>query len=121
MLDTRGFILHLQDQESDALADMDRAVKGADDQVAYYRGQLRGETKEPEEIKRVSHLRPKTRDEVDPPRTAHALHASAARAAAVIHYHRSLVLSALDRQEEANQERDIARKLAGREPDETLF
>ena len=33
----------------------------------------------------------------------------------------ALVLAALGRQEEADQEHGIAKKLAGREPDETLF
>ena len=43
------------------------------------------------------------------------------RNTAVIHYHRSLVLSALGREEDAKKDREIVRELAGKEPDETLF
>jgi hypothetical protein len=43
------------------------------------------------------------------------------RSVAVIHYHRSLVLSALDRKDDAEKDVEIARKIIGREPDETLF
>jgi tetratricopeptide (TPR) repeat protein len=120
MLDTRGFILHLQDQEPQALEDMDRAVKGADSLVALFRGKLKGEPLQTE-VQRASHSRPKTREEIAPARTVQAFYTSSVRAAAVIHYHRSLVLAALGRKEEADQEHEIAKKLAGREPDETLF
>jgi hypothetical protein len=37
------------------------------------------------------------------------------------HYHRSLVLQALGRKDEADKDWEIARQLIGREPDETLF
>jgi hypothetical protein len=43
------------------------------------------------------------------------------RAAAAMHYHRSLALAALDRKEEADKDLAVARQLIGREPDESLF
>jgi len=42
-------------------------------------------------------------------------------AAAVGHYHRFLVLGALDRKDDAKKDWEIARQLIGREQDETLF
>jgi tetratricopeptide (TPR) repeat protein len=120
ILDTRGFILHQQGQDENALEDMDRSVKGVDELVAHYAALTKRQSK-PATDEESAGFRPKTIMELRPAWTNEQKYASAARAAAVIHYHRSLVLAALDRQEEAEQEHDIAKKLAGREPDETLF
>jgi tetratricopeptide (TPR) repeat protein len=122
MLDTRGFILHQQGQEENALEDMDRAVKGADKLVAYFRGKVGHEPASVDPTPAVSY-RPKTVMELrELSRNDYeGWYINSVRAAAVIHYHRSLVLAALDRQDEADEEHDIAKKLAGREPDETLF
>ena len=123
ILDTRGFILHQQGQDENALEDMDRAVKGADKLVKLSRGKLKYEPKATVDATAAREYRPKTAMELRPlsRNDYEGEYANSVRAAAVIHYHRSLVLAALDRQEEADQEHDIAKKLAGREPDDTLF
>jgi hypothetical protein len=45
----------------------------------------------------------------------------ARQGAAVLHYHRALVLEKLGRFAEAKLDRARAKRLIGREPDETLF
>jgi tetratricopeptide (TPR) repeat protein len=110
ILDTRGLIFHLQGRNDLAIVDMDQAVKGMESRAkkvsvpdANQRLSTTGTYEE------VARSRPKT------------LQTNEAREIAVIHYHRALVLAALDRTEEAGQERARARQLIGREPDETLF
>jgi tetratricopeptide (TPR) repeat protein len=121
ILDTRGFIHFLQGNYSLAQADMDKAVKGMDQEAEIVgRTSLRREWP-PEALKIIRQAELRTFFELGPPRDVEALTAQVARAAAVGHYHRSLVLSALDRKDEAEKDLEIARKLTGREPDETLF
>jgi tetratricopeptide (TPR) repeat protein len=122
ILDTRGYIFHLQERNALALADLDLAVKGMDEYVQQVGKVLVGQDSLPPQSKRLISSGPKTLLEIYPSRgtVAHRF-ASLTRSAAVIHYHRSLVLAALGRNDEADQERAIARQLIGREPDETLF
>jgi tetratricopeptide (TPR) repeat protein len=121
IFDTRGYIFHLKDTNVMALSDLDRAVKGMD----AYLAQVRQPTTMPaiDALGRdADGSLPRTLVEVHPSRgtTAQQI-ALVMRSVAVIHYHRSLVLAALDRQEEAEAERAMARKLIGKDPDETLF
>jgi len=110
ILDTRGWILHLQGHDDQAIVDMDDAVGGID---AKAKGSSGSETDQEAETT------PRAKSLADA--TPQTLRVDPARANAVIHYHRALVLAALDRTEEASAERSRARKLIGREPDETLF
>jgi tetratricopeptide (TPR) repeat protein len=104
MLDTRGFLLYRQEKYEAALRDIDAAVHG------YQRMLDLAEEKLPLEqrVMLYSELR-------EPPLEF------AKRNAAVIHYHRSLVLDKLGRYAEAKLERARVKRLIGREADETLF
>jgi tetratricopeptide (TPR) repeat protein len=124
ILDTRGYILHLQDRNEEAVDDLNAAVKGMDANLAAVRKALfskRGAASaepisaEPKAIQQVK------REHGELGSTRAEILASAARSAAVGHYHRALALAALERTEEANEDLAIARQLIGREPDETLF
>ncbi len=110
LLDTRGYILHLLGRNEQAIDDMDNAVKGLHPLSRVLGTRLKSKEDESKADKSAS---PADRELL--------LSISDARSSAVIHYHRSLVLSALDRKEEAEKDLEIARKLIGREPDETLF
>jgi tetratricopeptide (TPR) repeat protein len=96
LLDTRGYLLHLQGEHARALVDMDAAVKGME-------GLRPGpDLKPPADIDTsgINNLE---------------------QGKAVIHYHRALVLQALGRENEAEQDLRRARDLIGREPDAKLF
>jgi tetratricopeptide (TPR) repeat protein len=104
-LDTRGFILHRLGRNEQALGDMDESLT---------------------RLEEARHLTGKETDVLDEVRKAGREKlpkelADYARNTAVIHYHRSLVLSALGRDDEAKKDWELARELAGKEPDETLF
>ncbi|HEY2412698.1 MAG TPA: hypothetical protein VGI40_10670 [Pirellulaceae bacterium] len=119
ILDTRGFVYFRRGDYESALKDLDRAVKGLDDDLAVADEALGDETT-PAGYRRAVDMMPKTLQEIYPVDAA-AKRQIYATAAAVAHYHRSLALKALDRKEEAEKDWEIARKLIGREPDETLF
>ena len=96
ILDTRGYLLYLQGEHAKALVDMDAAVKGIEDA-------------------RPSPIRHPP-DDIDISRVN-----TFEQGIAVIHYHRALVLKALGREADAEQDLRRARELIGREPDEKLF
>ena len=99
ILDTRGFLYYRLGKYQEALADLDAAVEGM--------------------TKTYKQSAP------TPSNGAGVLLAdeppSAALGLAVMHYHRALVLEKLGQTEKAKADRERARELIGREPDETLF
>jgi len=104
-LDTRGYILHLLGRNEQAITDMDNAVNALS-----------------QAHRALGELIKSTADKSASPSSKEAqLSFNDARSSAVIHYHRSLVLNALDRKEDAEKDVETVRKLIGREPDETLF
>jgi tetratricopeptide (TPR) repeat protein len=119
ILDTRGYIHFLRKDYEAALADLDLAVPGCDKAVELADANARVNSTPPLFHKVVS-ARPKRLLEIAPP-DAQSRRISIGTAAAVVHYHRSLVLNALDRKDDAKKDWEIARQLIGREPDETLF
>lgn len=119
ILDTRGYILFLRHDYDEALTDLDLAVAGLDKVVERADENVR-ENLLPSIYRRVVNSRPKRLREIVQP-DVQSKRDTLATAAAVVHYHRSLVLAALDRKDEAEKDREIARQLAGREPDATLF
>jgi tetratricopeptide (TPR) repeat protein len=120
MLDTRGFIFHLQGKNELALADLNRAIKVYDVVLPALRASLKDDEKGPED--KLTGSQPKSLIDADSSRATNAQRlASHARSIAVVHYHRALILAALGRQQEADADRAIAKQLIGREPDETLF
>jgi tetratricopeptide (TPR) repeat protein len=122
MLDTRGFIYFRQGEYSLALKDLDEAVKVMDREAELARKMPSRFLWPPEALKQRRQAEPRTIVELAPlPSDNDAQIEYAARAAAVGHYHRSLVLSALGRNEDAEKDLEMVRKLIGREPDETLF
>jgi tetratricopeptide (TPR) repeat protein len=96
ILDTRGYLLYLQGEHAKALVDMDAAVKGI------------------EAIRRGPSLRPPSDIDISGVNAPE-------QGIAVIYYHRALVLKALGREAEAEQDLRATRELIGREPDEKLF
>jgi tetratricopeptide (TPR) repeat protein len=120
ILDTRGYILFLQTEYEAALEDLDLAAAEFDKQVELADEMAKRETMSPL-YRRVVNSKPKHLLEFEPPRDAKAQSEVIRAAAAVVHYHRSLVLKALDRKEDAQKDWEIAKKLVGREPDESLF
>jgi hypothetical protein len=94
----------------DALKDLNGAVDGVDAQLKKLQPIATGDNPRPRANEQSSSLR-----EVKSEQTI------LAEAAAVIHYHRALVLAALDRKEDAEKDLAVARELIGREPDEALF
>jgi len=104
ILDTRGFLLYRQEKYEAALRDMNAAVMG-------YQARLQGESELLPLEARVMSYSELNQSPVE----------LAKRNAAVIHYHRSLVLDKLGRHAEAKLDRARAKQFIGREPDETLF
>jgi len=122
MLDTRGFIYFQQGKHSLALKDLNDAVKVMDQEAEAAGKMPARHLWPPEALQRIRQAELKTISELAPrPSDMEAQIKSIARAAAVGHYHRSLVLSALDRKDEAEKDVEMVRQLIGREPDETLF
>jgi len=119
ILDTRGYILHLLGRDSEAIDDMNRAVKGMDNVVAAAQ-QKPDKSRPVAEKKEEIVTQPKAIREAFPSTRADQ-QTAAFRAAAVIHYHRALVFKALGREAGAEADLEIARQLIGHEPDETLF
>jgi tetratricopeptide (TPR) repeat protein len=101
--DTRGYLLHLTDKNEAALVDLDFAVKGMDEQLIL-QGQM------PARRRRM----------VASDVNLEGLN-SPEHGAAVVRYHRALVLQALGREKEADEDLQKVRELIGREPDEKLF
>jgi tetratricopeptide (TPR) repeat protein len=96
ILDTRGYLLYLQGEHAKALTDMDLAVKG-------FESQSPGPARESPRAIDMSGL------------NTHE------QGVAVVRYHRALVLKALGREADAEQDLRRVRELIGREPDEKLF
>ncbi len=120
ILDTRGYIHHLKDDHEAALADLDKAVSGFKAELAAAEIEAKRRSM-PAAFRRLANLQPKRLAEFSPPPDAATAKERTAYSAAVIYYHRSLVLAALDRTAESDKDRETARQLIGREPDETLF
>jgi tetratricopeptide (TPR) repeat protein len=120
ILDTRGFVLYRLDKHDEAIEDMDRAVAGMKGAIEIARQELDESRGSGLATRGLAELRPKTMQELEP-RTRRGQLENVLRSGAVIHYHRALVLKALDREEDAEKDWETARELAGREPDETLF
>jgi tetratricopeptide (TPR) repeat protein len=120
-LDTRAYIYYrlaqaasgdeAQELLAKGLADMDPAVKTMDKFVAA----SRAAEPLPAPAMRARSARPKAMREMEPS------YENTARSSAVMHYHRALILEGLGRKKEAQAERAVAKRLTGREPDETLF
>ena len=99
ILDTRGYLFYLNKDYDKALEDMNDAIKRIEERLgksAAGKGNL-GTSLDSAGLKAL------------------------AEGTAVMYYHRSLVLAALDRNDEAEKDRAKARQLIGREPDESLF
>jgi tetratricopeptide (TPR) repeat protein len=123
ILDTRGFLLYLKGGSSSlaaALKDMNLAVEDMDRRVG---GSKRDTNESNKAADKFSLLqsRPKTLREALPNSDPITARESALRSAAVLHYHRALIFEALGRTAGAEADREAARKLIGKEPDETLF
>lgn len=119
ILDTRGFVYYRRGDYEPALKDLDQAVKGLDDDLAAV-DEAFGDETSPASYRRAVDMMPRGLKEINPMDAASKRQVYAT-AAAVAHYHRSLVLKELDRKDEAEKDWEIAQKLIGREPDETLF
>ena len=128
LLDTRGFVLYRRGEYEEALKDMDGAVKGMDEAVDVIRRKVGVDLLAKPISIQVSGANPRTLEEAKPieipPRTLaewKRLYERETRSSAVGHYHRALVLSALDRKDEAEKDMAVARELIEKEPDEMLF
>jgi tetratricopeptide (TPR) repeat protein len=121
-LDTRAYIYYRQAKSASgeetkellqkALADMEPAVKAFDAAAARQQSGAGLPLSKP--VKKALEARPQTLR--DMARTAQSDWVSA-----VMHYHRALILEELGRKKEAQAERAWARRIIGREPDDTLF
>jgi tetratricopeptide (TPR) repeat protein len=108
ILDTRGYVRYARGELDDALSDLNEAVEGIDAQL--------------EKVQPISSRdNPPLKEQSSSLREIQSEQSLLTEASAVIHYHRALVLAALDRKEEAEKDLAVARDLMGREPDETLF
>lgn len=122
-LDTRGYIYYRQAQEASGdeakellekgLADMNPSVRAMDRIVAQVNPSRGSQTPEP--VKQAREMLPKTLRDTD------SSLENALRASAVMHYHRALILQALNRNKEAAAELAVVKRMIGREPDDTLF
>lgn len=126
LLDTRGFIRFLQGNSEAALEDLSKALVVMDKAVAV--ASIKADKdNEPATYRRVVNALPKhflevrTHFEVWPPADPDSRRSSIANAAAVIHYHRSLALTALGQDQAAAKDLAMVKVLIGRDPDETLF
>jgi tetratricopeptide (TPR) repeat protein len=125
LLDTRAYLLYLKGGSSSltiALKDMNEAVESMR-QMAVGVQTLPKTGKSKMDRLRLLQSYPKSwreatlNAESDPVTKFE----SARRTVAVMHYHRALIFEALGRKDGAEVDREAARKLIGREPDETLF
>ena len=122
ILDTRAYIDYLQAKSlptdeansrlTDALQKMDIAVKSMDRSLAQIGPSNTGE---PKVVLRARDARPKALRDMD------SNLANLIRSNAVMHYHRALILEALQRKKEAQAERAVVERLIGRPPDKMLF
>jgi tetratricopeptide (TPR) repeat protein len=108
-LDTRGYILYLLDRPKEAINDMDQAARLARSELA--------EMAHPVARQRRLHGTMELRDMQE----FEAMEASMYYNYGVIFYHRSLVLEKLKHKKDAAEDRELARSLLGREPDESVF
>lgn len=104
ILDTRGYLLHLQAKDEEALPDMNAAVSGMEEMFKLIESQ-------PKELQRSRFAADIDLDGINRPE----------QGVAVVRYHRALVLQSLGRAKDAQKDLQRARELIGREPDETLF
>lgn len=104
ILDTRGYLLHLQGKDEAALPDMNAAVTGMEEMFKLIKSQ-------PQELQRSRFAADIDLDGINLPE----------QGVAVVRYHRALVLRALGREKDAQKDLQRARELIGREPDEKLF
>lgn len=104
ILDTRGYLWHLQGDNEKALPDMDVAVTGMEDELTRIKSR-------PAERQRSMLSADVDLDGINRPE----------QGVAVVRYHRALVLKALGREKDAQKDLNRARELIGREPDEKLF
>ena len=117
MLDTRGYILYLQKQYEPALADLMKAISLIERDVAQGQRFLAANPPNPRLVQSApKSIRDNSKNVGNAERISNLI-----RNAAVIYYHRALVLQALDRDDEAEADLARVRELIGREPDETLF
>jgi len=123
ILDTRGYIYFAKGDYDAALVDLNKAMPVLDDEVAAATI-LAKKHSMPAIFRKTTKRLPKGFLEsplFDRSGDAEAIRTSRAQAAAVVHYHRSLVLDALGRKGEAAKDRAMVKVLIGREPDESLF
>ena len=104
ILDTRGFLLYRKGDDAAALKDFNDAIEGMERHLA-----------------RVEHQLQEPLDDFLFDRIPGEDVKLARHGLAVGLYHRALLLKRLDMEENARIDLDRARKLIGREPDETLF
>ncbi|HEX5104701.1 MAG TPA: hypothetical protein VFV87_12860 [Pirellulaceae bacterium] len=104
ILDTRGYLRHLNGENEKAIVDMDAAVKGVEEEFSAIDNPRpeRGRSVLSSDIDLTGLNKPE-------------------QGVAVIHYHRALVLKTLGREKDAKKDLQRARELIGHEPDETLF
>ena len=114
MLDTRGYLLYLTERYEPALADMNIAVREFEKNMGRFLPPDKSAEQNPTEDTKLLRNQPKTLLEV-------ATSQSPSRGVAVVRYHRALVLRALGREKEAQEDLARAKQLIGREPDESLF
>jgi tetratricopeptide (TPR) repeat protein len=125
ILDTRGFLLYLKGGAGSltvALTDLNKAVTEMDQALSLIKRNGRP-SEAAEKRYRLLQSRPRmwlegSLGSEGDPITRQEM---AVRGAAVMHYHRALIFEALGRTAGAEADREAARKLIGKEPDETLF
>ncbi len=91
ILDTRGYLLHLQGEHEKALPDLDAAVPGMEDQLTQIKDR-------PEELQRSILSADIDESGINSPE----------QGVAVVRYHRALVLKALGREKDAQVDLDRA-------------
>jgi tetratricopeptide (TPR) repeat protein len=124
ILDTRAFLLYQKGGDpalAVALKSMTEAVETMEPLIGVIRRQ--GEPEQKADRFSLMQSYPKTWREASPygdrdPVTKREMNL---RSIAVMYYHRALIYEALGREVGAATDRDTARKLIGKEPDETLF
>jgi tetratricopeptide (TPR) repeat protein len=122
ILDTRGFIYHRMGKNILALSDLNSAIGALGSVPASLRPTNSKKARPASAFELLTDSVPKTWREVFPGGvTPEREMAQRVRTVAVIHYHRALILDALDRKDEAEKDKAVIRRLIGRDGDETLF
>jgi tetratricopeptide (TPR) repeat protein len=106
VLDTHGYLLHLNGEHEKAIAEMDQAVRGMEEELTLIRSM-------PERWKQQQIAGSGGIDLTGL--------TDAETGVAVVRYHRALVLKALGREDDAQKDLVRVRELIGREPDDKLF